>query len=216
MKLKFESAFRTGMVFLLVILAWSVWAAAQPATNSPARAVTNGPPALVRNVEQFDQRYLTFGLDQIEALRDHYLFGEPLWKYPASLIYILLAFGIARLLDLAAFCWLKRLAARTETKLDDLLLELLRGPIKLVAFVIFVHFGLTIFNWSATAKAYFSKILILVVAGSLTYLTLKVVDLLLDAWRRRTAHEADRKFNDQLFSVIRKSLNLFVIIVAVL
>src|SRR6266542_5579482 len=157
MKLKFESAFCAGMVFLLVILAWSVWAAAQPATNSPARAVTNGPPALVRNVEQFDQRYLTFGLDQVEDLREHYLFGEPLWKYPASLIYILLAFGIARIIDLAAFSWLKRLAARTETKLDDLLLELLRGPIKVIAFVVFLHLGLTIFDWSATARTYFSK-----------------------------------------------------------
>ena len=61
---------------------------------------------------------------------------------------------------------------------------------------------------------YFSKVLVLIVAGSFTYLMLKVIDLLLDLWRRRTAHEADRRFNDQLFSIIRKSLNVFVIIVA--
>jgi MscS family membrane protein len=85
-----------------------------------------------------------------------------------------------------------------------------------VAFVVLLHLGLTIFDWSETARAYFSKLLILIVAGSLTYLTLKIVNLLLEAWRQRTAHEADRKFNDQLFSIIRKSLNVFVIIVAVM
>jgi MscS family membrane protein len=216
MKARFESVFRGGIVFLLMALAWSVWAGAQPATNSLATPATNPPSRLVRELERFDQSPLTFGLDRVEALREHYLFGEPLWKYPASLIYVLLAFGIARIIDLVAFTWLKRLAAKTETKLDDLLLELLRGPIKVVAFVIFLHLGLTIFDWSATAKIYFSKILILIVAGSLTYLTLKIVDLVLSVWRERTAHESDRKFNDQLFSIIRKSLNAFIIIVAVL
>src|SRR4029077_417565 len=88
--------------------------------------------------------------------------------------------------------------------------------VKVVAFVIFLHLGLTIFDWSVTAMMYFSKLLILIVAGSLTYVALKVNDLLLDAWRRRTAHEADRKFNDQLFSILRRSLNIFVVIVAVL
>src|SRR5207247_6522002 len=121
---------------------------------------TNQPAGWVQGFEQFDQRYLTFGLDQIEVLREYYFLGEPLWKYAASLAYILLGFGIAKLIDLVAFTWLKRLAARTETRLDDLLLELLRGPIKVVAFVIFLHLGLTIFDWSATAKVYFSKLLI--------------------------------------------------------
>jgi len=111
---------------------------------------------------------------------------------------------------------LERLGSGMKAGIDDLLLDLLRGPVKVVAFVIFVHLGLTIFDWSVTAMMYFSKLLILIVAGSLTYVALKVNDLLLDAWRRRTAHEADRKFNDQLFSIIRRSLNIFVVIVAVL
>jgi MscS family membrane protein len=216
MKPKFERVFRAGLIFLLMAWAWSVWAAAQPGTNSTATAATNRSSTLVQQLEQLNQRHLTFGFDQLEVLRDHYFLGEPLWKYAASLAYILLAFAVARIIDFVAFAWLKRLAARTETKLDDLLLELLRGPVKVVAFVVLLHLGLTIFDWSETARAYFSKLLILIVAGSLTYLTLKIVNLLLEAWRQRTAHEADRKFNDQLFSIIRKSLNVFVIIVAVM
>ena len=61
-----------------------------------------------------------------------------------------------------------------------------------------------------------SKGLIVIVASSLTYLVVKVCNLLLDLWRRRSAREPDHKFDDQLFSVIRKSLNAFVIVVAVL
>ncbi len=142
--------------------------------------------------------------------------GEPLWKYPASLIYILLAFCTAKLIDIVSFAWIKKLTATSRASFVDLLLETLRVPVKVVAFVIFLHIGLNVFDWSRTAKLYFSKGLILVVAASITFLLLKIVDLTLDVWRRRIAHEADRKFNDQLFSILRKSLNLFVIIVAVL
>jgi MscS family membrane protein len=159
---------------------------------------------------------LTFGLDGVEVLRQYYFLGEPLWKYASSLLYILLAFGIAKLIDWVAFAWLKRLAARTDTRLDDVLLELLRGPIKVVAFVICVHLGLTIFDWSPTAMTYLTKLLILIVAGSLTYVAIKVINLLLETWRQRTAHEENPKFNDQLFVIIRRSLNVFVVTVAVL
>jgi len=100
--------------------------------------------------------------------------------------------------------------------LDDLLLELLHGPLKVIVFVVFLHIGLTMFNWSLVARTYLSKALILVVAGSLTYVAIKVVDLFLDGWRKRVAHEADHKFNNQLFSLIRKSLNIFIILVALL
>jgi len=217
-KPKFETCFRWMLVFLLISAAWSLWAAAQTTntnTNAIAEAKTNLPAGPGPEPNAAEQRYLTFGLDRLPVLRDARFLGEPLWKYVASLIYILLAFYIAKIFDLIAFVWLKKFAEKTETKLDDLLLELLRGPVKVIVFVIFLHIGLNVFDWSRSAKLYLSKGSILVVAASLTYLALKVIDMLLDVWRLRAAHE-DKRFNDQLFSVIRKSLNVFVIIVAIL
>src|SRR6185436_9778167 len=51
---------------------------------------------------------------------------------------------------------------------------------------------------------------------SLTYLAIKIVNLSMDLWRARAAHEVDRKFNDQLFSALRKGLNTFIVILGVL
>jgi MscS family membrane protein len=162
-----------------------------------------------------EQQYLTFGLDRIPVLRDNRFLAEPLWKYIASLIYVFLAFYAAKLCNLITFVWLKKLTARTETKIDDLLLELLHGPVKVILFVLLLQVGFNIFDWSTTTRNFLSKGLILIVAASLTYLALKVIDMLLDVWRLRNAHE-DRKFNDQLLSVIRKSLKIFIVIVAAL
>jgi MscS family membrane protein len=214
MRVKFQTAFRSSVPLLLVVWAWAVCAGVA-ATNAPP-ASTNQPSALVKGVERFSEHSLSFKLDEIDFLRENEFLGEPLWKYLASLIYVLLAFYAAKLMDLLANVWLKRLASRTETKLDDLLLELLRGPVKLVVFVLLLNIGLNFFDWSAKAKLYMSKGLILVVAGSFTFVAIKVVDILLRAWKRRHAQESEQRFNDQLFGVIRLSLNAFVIIVAVL
>jgi MscS family membrane protein len=216
MRLRFETVWRTGMVFLLGMLAWSLWAGAQTVTNKPAVSDTNAPSTLVRSVQKLEAHRLTFGLDRIEPLREFTLLGEPLWKYVASIIYILLAFYAARLVDFIARVWLKRLAARTETRLDDLLIELLHGPVRLLTFVICLELGLTIFEWPEQARLFFSKGFVLLVAISLTYLTVKIVTLLLDAWQRRNAREADRRFDRQLFAVIRRSLTAFIVVVAAL
>jgi MscS family membrane protein len=215
MKLRFERFYRGFLALCGAALLWGLWAGAQTASNAPSLVSTN-PPPLVRDLERIEEHPLSFGLDKIDPLRDSRLLGEPLWKYLASLIYILLAFYLAKLIDWIAAAWLKRVAHRTHSHIFQLLLELLRGPIKVVVFVILLTIGLNFFEWSPTAKVYSSKALILVVAGSLTYLAVKIVDLLVDIWKRRKEQETDHRFDDQLFSLIRKSLNVFVVLVAVL
>jgi len=159
---------------------------------------------------------VSFGLNRFEVLRERTLFGQPLWKYLASLIFVFLAFYVSKLLDFLTRIWLKRLAAKTQTRFDDLLLELLNGPVKIVAFVIFLHVGLSVFQWPPVVEAVLSKGLIIIVACSLTYMASKLIDLLLGVWRKRAVSPEDEQFHKQLFPIIRKSLKVFVIIIAFL
>ncbi len=216
MTTRFAIIFRGWMIFLLVTLAWSLWAGAQTLTNQAEKSSAELSPGLLERVDQFDRHYLTFGLDRVEILGKGTLFGEPVWKPITFLIYLLLAFLVSKLCDFIICKWLKKLATRTETELDDILLEFIHGPLKVVVFVIFLNLGLSVFEWTPKAHLYLSKALIVVVAAAFTYLILKVLNLLMDVWRGKTIHEADRKFDDQLFSVLRKCLNAFVITVAVL
>ncbi len=213
MPLRFKSIFR-GPLLLLGCVLLALRAGAQTATNKPVASATNVPSALIQDVERL--KPVTFDLDRFALLRENTFLGEPLWKYVASLIYILLAFYAAKLIDFIARTWLKKVTAGRTATVGELLPGLLHGPIKVVVFAVLLNVGLNIFDWSSRARLYLSKGLVLVVAGALTYLAIKVLDLLLNIWRQRHAREADRKFNDQLFSVIRITLNTFVIVIAVL
>jgi MscS family membrane protein len=211
MRFRFEIIYRAGLLILFLTAFWAVWAGAQD-TNAPVLAagtVTNSPALL-----KLPQSVLPLGLEHF--LRDNTFLKQPLWKYLASLIYIVLAFWVAWLLDWIVNVWLKRLAARTETKYDDLLLDLLRGPVRVVAFVIFLNIGLGVFEWPGRAQEYLARGFILVVACSVTYVALKVVDLLLEIWRVKSVSAQDKAFAAHLFPLIGKVVKTFVIVAAVL
>ncbi|HEY1171885.1 MAG TPA: mechanosensitive ion channel family protein [Verrucomicrobiae bacterium] len=238
MKLKFETVYRGFLGLCLLMLLWSFYASAQTNTNSPAATnglfvtnaiiYTNVDGSTVTNyvkepVEKNKDEWaeitkdfqVTFGLDQYPILQKETL-GNPRWKYIASLIYIFLAFYISKFLDFLVGVWLKQWAKRTKTQFDDLLLELLQGPVKVVSFVIFLHIGLSVFEWPDYMEKIMSKGLLIVVAISLTYMVMKFVDLLLGYWKQKNQNESDRTFDDQLYPIIRKSLKVFIVVVAVL
>lgn len=158
----------------------------------------------------------SFGLNQVDYLRNTVVLNQPLWKYLSFLIFIVLAFYVAKLIDFIINAWLKKIAARTETVYDDLLLDLLRGPVKVVAFVILLHVGLSTFEWPEPAGKYLSHGLVVIMACSVTYVLLRLVDLMLGIWREKVVHEQDKVFAAQLFPVFSKATKVVIVIGAAL
>lgn len=229
MKLKFESFYRGLLLVLVGLLVWSVWhGQAQNATdigraNSPTAAASSDggtnvatdrvltPPKPPMPTPEWIEKLA----GKLPFLKTN-LWGNELWKYLFSLVYIFLAFYVSKLLDYLTRVWLKKLAARTETKFDDLVLDLLNGPVKVVAFIIFLRIGLDVFEWPEMVQAVLAKGFTVIVAISLTYMVLKFIDLVMGYWRQRAAAKEDEAFNKQLFPIIRKSLKFFVVAIAAL
>jgi MscS family membrane protein len=216
--------YRVTLTVLLVTLAWSVWSAAAQdgsTTNSPTATATDENPDVGNQNDTREKKEIVTP-EWVEKLAvkmpflKRTLWGNELWKYIFSLIYIFLAFYVSKLLDYLTRVWLKKLAERTNTKFDDLVLDLLNGPIKVVAFMIFLRIGLDVFAWPPTVQKILAKGFTVIVAISLTYMVMKFIDLLMTYWRKRAEAKEDEAFNKQLFPIIRKSLKVFVVAVAAL
>ena len=226
MKVKFETCHRALLGLLLLTLFWSVWSAMAQTTNSnaaPAQVsggttnrepLLNGagkPPQEIQVTPVWAENWAV----EFPVLKTVWL-GNELWKYLASFVYILLAFYVSKFLDFLTRVWLRRWAARTETRFDDLVLELLNGPVKVVAFVILLHIGLGVFRWPDRVQVILSRGFTILVAATLTYMLLKFIDLLMTLWRKRALAHGEGAIDEQLFPVVRKSVKTFVIVVAVL
>jgi MscS family membrane protein len=221
MKFKFETFFRSFIVLFVIVIFWATWASAQE-TNSAktTNSALVAPPKPAESLIGFpslktNEVFLTFGLDRIPALQPEF-YHHPRWKYLAFFIYIVLAFYVSKFFDFLTRVWLKKLAEKTNTKFDDLLLELLNGPVKIVSFVIFLNIGLGIFSWPPAVEQFFIKGLNLIVVSAFVYVLLKAIDLVVGVWKLRFTSTEDHAFNEQLFPIIRKSLKVFVLIVAFL
>src|ERR1043165_7634147 len=108
MKSSFLWCYRLCLALCVVGMFWAVWASAQTNTNSAAASTnavatvkTNEPGSIERKLssleEKLSERDLLFHLDKVTLLRENTAFGQPLWKYIASLIYIFCAFYISKI-----------------------------------------------------------------------------------------------------------------------
>lgn len=191
-------------------LAGALPAAEAAASNAPPPLEASQPASSVAS-----RTWMAFGFDKVPWLRTE-IFGNPLWQYLASLIYIILAFYVSKLLDYLIQVQLRKWAARTQTRFDDLMLDLLHGPVKIISFVVLLHIGLRVFAWPAWASAFISSGLKLIVAGSLTYVAIKFIDLLMGIWKQRVEATQEGMLDMHLFPIIRKTLKIFVLVISVL
>lgn len=230
MRVHLNKFYRGFLVLILLGLLWSVWnLAAQDTGTAESSSITlttsstsegtnsatlnTGSASAAKSLET--PEWVNKLAKKAPSLK-WTLWGNELWKYLFSLIYIFLAFYISKFLDYLTRVWLKRWAEKTATKFDDLVLELLNGPIKIVAFVIFLRIGLDVFSWPEMVQKTLSKGFTIVVAITLTYMVLKFVDLIMNFWHMRAKAQEDQAFNQQLFPIVRKSLKVFIIVVAAL
>ena len=218
----FQSIYHGMLALFIGGMVWSFWASAQPTPGqgaSPGQlrgGASTNLSTTATGIRPMQEVHLTFGLDEYAFLRENSVFEIPLWQYVASLLFILVAFLSARVLGFIIGGWVKRWAGKTKTKTDDLLIDLLHGPVKLIAFVVFLHVGLTLFDWPKPVETFLVRMLVILVAISFTRMLTKIVDLFMVSWSESADKEEDRAFDKLVFPIIRKSLKVFVVLVSVL
>lgn len=214
MKIKFETLFRVYIGILVALLLYAVWADAQTAlTNAPANVgETNIQTTSTLSSSISTQYNLSFGLEKVDAFKKP-LLGRPIYQYIASIIYVILAYFAMLLVDFIFIKILKKITSKTKTEYDDLLVDLLRNPVKVIVMVIFLHIGLNVFDWPEWIENYLSKGLKLVVAWSITIMVIRSIDVLMRFIQEKSA-DKESAFDMHLFSVLRKSLKVILGIVA--
>lgn len=212
---------RCWTLLLGLLLVGAVWAQS-PSTNaagSGTNAVSAPAPVSLLNDTQVaflreNRSLLTFGLDHIGFLQGEIL-HRPLWQYVATLLYALIAFQMSRLVDWIIHTRLKRLAARTSTQWDDVLIGLVDGPVKVITFVVLLNIGLQLFDWPEALELWIARLTYVAVAVSVVLVVLKAVDAGIGLWRKRLPPDGDHDFNDHFLLLVAKASKAVIIVIAV-
>jgi len=184
---------KISRLFILLELLMMGSAYAQSALEAATTNATLHPPDGVAIAKaSAPDIWLSFGLDRIPWLDSRTIAGIPLWQFLASFIYIFLAFYAAKLLDYFIRERVQKWTEKTETKIDDLLVNLVRGPVRVITFVILLHIGMRVYAWPEGMAVFLSNALKIIVACSITYVLLKAIDMLMGIWGERATTAAMR------------------------
>lgn len=160
------------------------------------------------------RREPTFGLEHIPALQEEW--GEyPLWQYVASLIWVGLAFIAAPVVDFLVTQVLKRLTAKTETDLDDKLLDILHTPLKIAVVLVILHIGISEFEWPRWAEKVLAPLFIIAVAATVIFAAVRIVDLVADYFEHKV-FGGDAQLAQLMLPVLGRTAKGFVIIIGAL
>lgn len=203
------------MALMVGVLVWCVLTYGQGTNTTAVQPPGDRPVEAVNIVVKKEAPVLSFGLDRIPELRGEVI-GIPLWQYLASAIYVVLAFVAARLVNYLVTVQLRKLFTRMKWSFGEVIVKLLHGPVRMLVLVILLQMGLRLFQWPPWLEGWLSKAFKVLLACSVTFMALKLVDLVGTFWRERAAAKADKTFNDLLIPLISKTLKGFIIIMAVL
>lgn len=210
---------RAWTLLFCLLLGYSLYAQTPPASTPTTNSVpvTNRADLLAESQREFidsNRSLLTFGLDHVEVLQTT-LFHRPLWQYLATVLYVLLAFFVAKIVDWLIHTRLRQITSKTENQWDDILINLVDGPVKVIVFVLLLNVGLQLFDWPNFIEAWFAKLTILAVGASLLLVILKAVDAAIRIWRTNLPEGGDRAFNEHFLVLVGKVIKATIGVVAV-
>ncbi len=140
-----------------------------------------------------------------------------LWRYLATLILLALTFLAARMVRVFLEKYLLALAAKTRWDLDDLLFEMAGRPASLAVTSLGLY-GATlpvILVFPAGLRLWYGRICLAVAVAAIFWYFYRVVDVI-DRYLRRWASRTENEIDDTFAEVVRKTLRVFIVVVAVL
>ncbi len=154
--------------------------------------------------------------DPLQAFLEQAYFGNTLLQY----VYFLAAVGVSlvagKVLSFAIKNHLRKFTARTATKFDDLLLDLVEKPIWLVVFVIGLAAGFRFLTVPAPAEATYYNLINILVVLIVAWFLVKFVDGFIRQFLQPLVSKTDTKLDDQLIPVLAKITKMGIAILALI
>jgi MscS family membrane protein len=143
--------------------------------------------------------------------------GNTIWQWLGLLAVILASFVVGRIIAFFMEKQAKRFEEGERLRLLGMLLRCMAGPAKLLVLAGGLYFASTFMDLNGAAGLYTfwiqaCKTLAALAAGWLIYRLVDIIEFFLLHWTSKTETQLD----DQLVPLVRKSLRVFVVIVAAL
>ena len=123
-----------------------------------------------------------------------------------SIVIVIAAIVIGKLLYWAIGKFVKTLAAKTKTGLDDILVDKLEEPVVYGIVILGFYWGFNRLHFTDSVDAFFASVFMIIFILNVTWLIARVVDSLIEEYVVPMVEKSDSDLDDQLLPVLRKTI----------
>ncbi len=110
----------------------------------------------------------------------------------------------------------KKLTARTKTRLDDILLDMIEEPIAFAVAILGIWYGLDSLHLPDAGHVWINRIYYLLIIFNIAWLINRVLDALIEEYLVPIIEKSESDLDDQLLPILRKGIHAAVWIMAII
>ena len=100
----------------------------------------------------------------------------------------------------------KKITAKTKTKIDDIIVDMIEEPVVLALAIIGMWYGLHRLNFPTEWYQFMGKVYHILIAINITWLIARLVDAIIEEYVIPLAEKTESSLDDQIIPVVRKGL----------
>jgi MscS family membrane protein len=147
---------------------------------------------------------------------EYVIFGNTIQNYILAISIVALFVAIGQIFSATFVKILKKLASKTETILDDVLIEVLEKPSIFALFIVGLYIMSSFIIFSDRGHQIYNNVLMILIVTNITWALLKLLEVLMDHYLMPMSQKTKSKLDDQVLPFLKKTLRVIVILIALI
>lgn len=110
----------------------------------------------------------------------------------------------------------KKLASKTKTKLDDIIVDMIEEPIVFAIILVAIYYAITTLTFSETAHKWIGDIYMILIVINVAWLITRMLDALVKQYVVPLTDKSETDLDDQLLPIMRKGIKIIIWCVAII
>ncbi|MBS3111001.1 mechanosensitive ion channel family protein [Candidatus Woesearchaeota archaeon] len=152
-------------------------------------------------------------IDILSPILNHPLLQNP---YMQSLAILLSFYAFSKIVHIILVRYILRLTKKTKTDIDDKIVESTNRPISLILLTIGGYLAFAPFRESFPNISIVEDIFASITIAIITYIVMRVADVLIDAWGRSFAEKAQSALDNELILLFHRFSRVAIVLVGIM
>jgi len=151
-------------------------------------------------------------MEGIKEIINTKFWNNALWQYLLFFGIIIFSILLGKIFYFISKGSLRKLAAKSKTKLDDYFIDIIEEPLVLLIVTAGIWGGSRFLSLNDTAKKIFADLIQVLVAMTIIWFVVRLVDMLIRHYLEPLVQKSESKLDDQILPILRKSSKIVILL----